>query len=275
MTTMATPNAAPPAETPAARSVRTWSIGDYGRIAAGFTPGAADFVRRRAIARDERVLDVACGTGNLTLPAARAGAIVTGIDIAPPLVEQAQRAADAQALRVQLDGGDCTAMPYATDSFDTVLSMFGAMFAAPAQAAADEMLRVIRPGGRIVMANWTPEGFIGDMLRTLVSRRPPAPGTPSPIDWGREPVVRERFALASRVTTTRRMMPLAYAMPPEEAATLFRTAYGPAVLAFAALDAHEANELRLEFESLWRARNMGTWGATYVEGEYLEVVVEK
>lgn len=262
-------------DTPAARSIRTWSIGDYGRIAAGFTPGAAEFVRRIGLEPAARVLDVACGTGNLTLPAARAGADVTGLDIAPPLVEQARLAADAQGLRVRVEEGDCTRMPFDDASFDVVMSMFGAMFAAPAQAAADEMLRVCRPGGRIVMANWTPEGFIGDMLRCLVSRRPPAPGTPSPIDWGREAVVRERFAGASRVSITRRMMPLAWAMPAEDSATLFRTCYGPAVLAFAALEPADAEALRVEFEALWRANNRGTWNATFVEGEYLEVIVEK
>lgn len=275
MTTTISPTNVGAAESPAERSLRTWSIGDYGRIAAGFTPGAAEFVRRRALMPGERVLDVACGTGNLALPAARAGAHVTGLDIAPPLLEQAGRAAATQGLQIQLDQGDCTRMPYADGSFDTVLSMFGAMFAAPAQAAADEMLRVCRPGGRIVMANWTPDGFIGDMLRCLVSRMPSRPAAPSPIEWGREAIVRERFAAATSVTTTRRLMALAWPSWPEDAATLFRTCYGPAVLAFAALAPDEAEALRTEFEELWRKNNRGTWGATYVEGEYLEVVVEK
>ena len=265
-------------ETPAQRSLRTWSTGDYGRVAAGFTPGAADFVRRLQLAPGERVLDVACGTGNLTLPAARAGAHVTGLDIVPALLAHTRLAADAQALQVQLDEGDCTAMPYADASFDTVLSMFGAMFATPAQAAADELLRVARPGGRIAMANWTPEGFIGDMLRTIVSRmaQPAArPGTPSPIDWGRESVVAERFAGAQRVTTTRRTMPMAWPASPEEVAALFREYYGPAVLAFAALDAQEARSLESDLATLWRRHNLGTTGATYVEAEYLEVIVER
>jgi SAM-dependent methyltransferase len=152
-----------PDEALRARVRATWTAGDFGRIAVGFESGAADFIAQLALKPDEDVLDVACGTGNLTLPAARARARVTGIDIAPDVIAQLKARAVAEGLAVDAREGDAEALPFADASFDTVVTMFGAMFAAHPQQAADELLRVTRPGGRIAMANWAPEGFIGSM----------------------------------------------------------------------------------------------------------------
>ena len=140
------------------------------------------------------MLDVACGTGNLAIPAARAGARVTGIDIAPNLIAAgAARGAGAPACAIAFEVGDAESLPYVDGQFDTTVTMFGAMFAyRPARAAA-ELLRVTRPGGRVAMANWTPEGFIGQMLRAHAAIVPPPPGVPSPLEWGKEDVVRARF----------------------------------------------------------------------------------
>jgi len=154
----------------------TWTAGDFGRIAVGFESGAAEFIERLKLAPGERVLDVACGTGNLALPAARGGARVSAIDIAPALVEQLAGRAGAEGLGVDARVGDAEALPFADDSFDTVVTMFGAMFAAHPQQAANELLRVTRPGGRIAMANWTPEGFVGRMLKLTVGYVPPPAG---------------------------------------------------------------------------------------------------
>jgi ubiquinone/menaquinone biosynthesis C-methylase UbiE len=261
---------------PLAERVRaTWTAGDFGRIARGYAPGAAAFVTRLGVHVGERVLDVACGTGNLTLPAARAGAHVTGLDIAPSLLAQARLAADAQALRVQLDEGDCTAMPYATASFDTVLSMFGAMFAAPPQAAADELLRVCRPGGRIAMANWTPEGFIGRMFKATAAHVPP-PGVPSPLLWGDEAAVRERLRDGvAELYFNRRTVAFRLALTPEQTVDFFREWYGPTLRAFASLGEDGQAALRRDLTRLWSEHNLATDGTTHVESEYLEVVATK
>jgi SAM-dependent methyltransferase len=276
MTTIAPqPHSTTTPETPAARSRHVWSVGDYARIADGFARGAAAFVQRVAPAVGERVLDVACGTGNLTLPAARLGARVTGIDIAPSLLAQAGRAAVAEHLAVRLDEGDCTMMPYADASFDTLLSMFGVMFAADQAAAGAELLRVCRPGGRIALACWTPEGFIGQMFARVVRRVPPPAGAQSPLMWGREEPVRDRLAGVRTLVATRRTIDLAWPMSPADVATLFRVCYGPTLLAYAKLSEVDADALHEELVALWTEHNRATDGTTRVESEYLEVMAER
>ena len=151
----------------------TWSAGDFGRIAKSYEQGAAEFVARLALAPGLRVLDVACGTGNLAIPAAKAGAQVVGIDIAPNLVVQARQRAAAAGLDIRFEEGDAEALPYESGSFDRVLSMFGAMFAPRPELVARELMRVTRPGGTVAMANWTPGSFIGGMFKTIGALVPP------------------------------------------------------------------------------------------------------
>ncbi|HMA24651.1 MAG TPA: class I SAM-dependent methyltransferase, partial [Gemmatimonadaceae bacterium] len=156
----------------------TWTSGDFGRIAKGYERGAAEFIARLGLEPGERVLDVACGTGNLAVPAARAGASVTGVDIAPNLVAQAKARAVAEGLSISFEVGDAEQLPYEDGVFDTVVTMFGAMFAPRPERTTAELLRVTRSGGRIAMANWTPSGFIGDMLRATVRYVPAPAGLP-------------------------------------------------------------------------------------------------
>ncbi|MFN8442446.1 MAG: class I SAM-dependent methyltransferase [Caldilineaceae bacterium] len=148
-----------------ARTKATWMAGEVGKIAKGYEPDAAEFVKRLNLKSGNDVLDVACGTGNLSIPAARTGATVTGIDIAPNLVEQAKAWASAEGLDASFEEGDAEQMPYVDGRFDTVVTMFGAMFAPRPDRTAAELLRVCRTGGRIVMANWTLDGFIGQMFK--------------------------------------------------------------------------------------------------------------
>jgi len=143
----------------------TWTAGDFGRIAETYAPGAAEFVGRLAIEKGSRVLDAACGTGNLSLPAARAGASVTGIDLAPGAIAQAVSSSEIAGLDAEFDIGDVEELPYKDATFDLVMTMFGAMFAPRPDVTASELKRVTKPGGRIAMANWTPEGFIGQMFK--------------------------------------------------------------------------------------------------------------
>src|ERR687894_2778546 len=161
----------------------TWMSGDFDKIAQIIEPGAAAFIERLALAPGTRVLDVACGTGNLSLPAARAGAAVTGIDIAPNLIETARRRALSEGLKIDFDEGDAEQLPYADASFDVVVTMFGAMFAPRPELVAAELVRVCRPGGRIAMANWTPGGFIGRMFKIGGRHVPPPPNMPPPVLW--------------------------------------------------------------------------------------------
>ena len=250
----------------------TWTAGDFGRIAKGYRRGAAEFIGRLGFSRGERVLDVACGTGNLALPAARTGAAVTGIDIAPNLIAQAQERAATEALDIAFEVGDAERLPYDDGSFQTVVTMFGAMFAARPEAAAEEMLRVTRPGGRIAMANWTPTGFVGEMLKTTVRYAPPPAEIPSPLLWGTEAAVRSRLEHGvDSLTFTRRMITFEYPLGPADVANYFRLWYGPTLRAFAALDGANRNNLRRDLEAIWTDHNRATDGTTRVQSEYLEV----
>ena len=255
-----------------ARARKVWTAGDFLPIARSFAPGAEEFIARLALRAGESVLDVACGTGNLAIPAARAGARVIGIDIAPNLIEQARLEARAAGCAIAFEVGDAEALPYVDDRFDTTVTMFGAMFAhRPARAAA-ELLRVTRPGGRVAMANWTPEGFIGKMLRAHVAVVPPPAGVPSPLSWGQEETVRERFGDGvTSLTCTRRTLELRFPFPPAAVTELFATCYGPTVTTLQATDPDGAKRLRDELTGLFQQHNLATGDTTTVAGEYLDV----
>ena len=218
----------------------TWMAGDFGLIAKSYESGAAEFVRRLGLAPGTRVLDVACGTGNLALPAARTGAAVTGVDIATNLLEQARARAAAEGLTARFDEGDAEKLPYPDASFDAVISMFGVMFAPRPELAAAELLRVCRPGGRIALANWTPGGFVGQMFKTIAGHVPPPAGVPSPIQWGDEAKVRERLGGTSDLRTTPRLIAFEFPFGPAEVVEFWRVYYGPTNRAFEALAAEPA-----------------------------------
>ena len=251
----------------------TWTSGDFGRIAKGYTRGSSEFIARLGFASLDRVLDLACGTGNLAIPAARTGASVTAIDIAANLVSQAQSRALAEGLSIRFDVGDAEQLPYANGEFQTVVTMFGAMFAARPERTAAEMLRVTRSGGRIAMANWTPSGFIGEMFRLTTAYVAPPAGIPSPLLWGTEDAVRARFGPGVKsLTLTPRLITFEYPFGPEETVNQFRLWYGPTLRAFAALDEPNRSALRRDLERLWTDHNRATDGTTRVQSEYLEVV---
>ena len=251
----------------------TWTAGDFGRIAKGYESGAAEFVARLELGQAEAVLDVACGTGNLSLPAARAGASVTGIDIAPNLIAQAETNAASEALSIAFEVGDAERLPYSNGAFQTVITMFGAMFAARPERASAELLRVTRSGGRIAMANWTPTGFVGEMLKTTVRFAPSPAGVPSPLLWGTEEAVRGRLGAGIKsLAFARRLITFEYPMGPGDVVDYFRLWYGPTLRAFGTLDETGREGLRRELERLWTDHNLATDGTTRVVSEYLEVV---
>lgn len=258
------------------RMYATWTAGDFSEIARSFEKGAAEFAGRLPLHEGVRVLDVACGDGNTAIPAAKKGASVTGIDLAPYLIDAAKRRAAEAGVEANFEVGDAEAMPHENGEFDVVVSMFGAMFAPRQEVAADELLRVCRSGGLIAMANWTAEGFVGRMFRETAKFVPPPAGLRSPILWGSEAAVSERFAGGVlQLDLVRRNIEFVFPFGPAETVEHFRKFYGPTQKAFAALDESGQAELRARLEELWAAHNTGAEGTTVVSSEYLEVLAVK
>jgi len=255
------------------RAHRIWSAGDYDRIAAGFRHEAEAFVERRALRPGERVLDLACGSGNVTIPAARAGATVTGLDIVPSLLAAAAAWAGREGLAVTLDEGNAEELPYADAQFDAVLSMFGVMFAARPERVVAELARVTRPGGRVALANWTRFGFTGRMLAMHAALVPPPPGVSSPLQWGDGAVLRQWFDDRTwQLATTTRTLTFRYPHTPAGTAELFRATYGPTVRTFEAIDEDRRAQFARELEDHWSRNDRTRGAATEVEAEYLEVI---
>lgn len=262
----------PEMETLKAKLKATWVSGDFGKIAESFTDGAAEFVGRLNLKPGRRVLDVACGTGNQSIPAARTGANVTGIDIAPNLLEQARKRAASEGLAIEFDEDDAENLSYLDASFETVMTMFGAMFAPRPERVAAELVRVCRPGGVVAMGNWTPGGFIGEMFKTIGRHVPPPSNMPSPLLWGDEATVRARFGDAvSAIAFERRAIVFKFPFSVRETIGFWREFYGPTHKAFAALDAPGREALQADLEKLWAANNLADDGTTHIESEYLEV----
>lgn len=246
--------------------------GDFGQIANYAVKAGEDFVARTEIKPGARVLDVACGTGNAALPAARAGGLVTGVDIAPNLLQQAKKRAAIEQLEIRFDEGDAEELPYKDHDFDIVLTMFGAMFGPRPERVAAELIRVCKPGGLIAMANWTPEGFVGKSFQVTAEMVPPPAGLPAPTLWGIEQVVRQRFANGtSKLNLTRHKAVFDYPFSPREVVGFFRQYFGPTQATFARLDKQGQSQLASRLESLWAEHNTASDGRTRVEAEYLDV----
>lgn len=252
----------------------TWMAGDYGTFATFMEPGAAEILAGWQISAGSRLLDVACGAGQIAILAARAGVEVTGVDIATNSLAQARDRAAAEGLAVQFDEGDAEDLPYPDASFDVVVSLVGAMFAPRPESVAAELVRVCRPGGRILMVNWTPTGFVGHMFKAIARHVPPPAGVPPAVLWGDEPTVRERLhAGISAVEMTRRTYPaFAYPFAVPQVVEFFRQNYGPMKRAFAALDAAGQDTLRDDLEHVFSAHNRATDDTTSLEAEYLDVI---
>ena len=255
-----------------ARQKATWMAGDFGEVARLTENTATEFMARRRPLPGMDMLDVACGTGNLAIQAARAGATVTGIDIAPNLLDQARTRAREHGLTIRLDQGDAENLPYDDRSFDLVVTMFGAMFAPRPDVVASELIRVCRPGGRIAMANWTPAGFIGQLLRVTGNHVPPPSGIPSPLSWGDQATVRSRFnTRIADLRMTPNIAQLEFPLSVTEIVEFYRKYYGPTQRSFEALAEEKQLELRRDMESLYTKHNRASNGTTRIAAEYLEV----
>ena len=254
----------------------TWSTGDFGQIARHSERVAEEFVERLKLQSGARVLDVACGSGNLAIPAARCAAQVWGVDIATNLLAQARSRAETEGLRATFEEGDAEQLPYPDAHFDVVMTMFGAMFAPRPELTASELARVCRPGGVIAMANWTARGFIAEQFALGNRYVPPPPGIPAPVEWGDDAIVRRRLAsYVSAIRTTPRVVPLEYSFPPREVVQFFRSYFGPTQAAFARLDSDAQASYTRDLEQLWTEHNEAPADRTLVRCEYLEVIATR
>lgn len=248
-----------------------WMAGDFGQIARLNTQRGEEFVERLHLKPGMRVLDVACGTGNQSLPAARTGADVTGLDHAPNLLEQARAAAAREGLRIRFIEGDAEELPFEAGEFDVVLSMFGAMFAPRPERVTSEFLRVCKRGGLIAMANWTPTSFAGGMFKINGKYAPPPPGVPAPVLWGDEKVARERFGSRAKVETSKREVIFDFPFGPAKVVEIFSNYFGPTQMTLARLDPAARAAMLAELTDHWAAQNQGDANHTVVRGEYLEI----
>ena len=251
-----------------------WMAGDFGQVARTISRPAKAFVDRLPLPRGCRVLDVACGTGNLAIPLAHAGHRVTGVDIATNLLQQARERAAADGVAATFDEGDAENLPYPDGSFDAVVSMFGAMFAPRPDLVAHELARVLRPGGLLAMANWNPASFSGAMFRVGAQHAPPPPGIPAPVLWGDEPTVRERLAPSFSDIQTQ-LVPIDFDMPTAAAGAVsfFRQYFGPTQVAFDRLDDTGKAAFAADLEALWANANTAPDPDRHmlVHNEYLQV----
>lgn len=251
----------------------TWASGDYANIGTRLQIVGEALAEAIDLRAGERVLDVAAGNGNATLAAARRFAHVVSTDYVPDLLEKGAERARANGLDVQFQVADAEALPFEDGSFDVALSTFGVMFTPEHARAARELRRVVRSGGRIGMANWTPEGFIGDLFRVIAKHVPPPAGLQSPMLWGSEPRIVELFGPeATDIRCARRLYNFRYRSAAHWI-DVFRNLYGPTHKAYAALDTQHQERLTEDLTTLLERLNVGGPNSLVVPGEYLEVVI--
>ncbi|MGH3024321.1 MAG: class I SAM-dependent methyltransferase [Gaiellaceae bacterium] len=255
------------------RQQQAWASGDFAVVAGRIALVAEQLCDTADLHAGWRVLDVATGSGNAAIAAARLGCTAVGADYVPALLERGRERAAAEGLDVELLEGDAEALPFPDASFDAVTSVFGSMFAPDHSRAAAELLRVCRPGGTIALASWTPEGFIGELFRTTAAHVPPPAGVPSPMLWGTEAHLRELFGdgicsleMQERTFTWR-------FRSAEEFVEFFRTWYGPTLKAFAALEGTARDALESDLVALARRFDrLGSADAIAIPATYTETV---
>ncbi|MGV7217888.1 class I SAM-dependent methyltransferase [Bradyrhizobium sp. UFLA05-112] len=252
-----------------------WSSGDYAVVGTTLQIVGEQLCEALDLRAGSKVLDVAAGNGNATLAAARRWCDVTSTDYVPALLERGRERAAAERLTVTFGEADAEALPFADASFDAVLSTFGVMFTPNQDKAASELARVCRPGGKIGLANWTPQGFIGQLFKTLGKHLPPPAGVKSPALWGTKARLEEMFGgQASEIVAEPRMFVFRYRSP-EHWLDVFKSFYGPMLKAFAALDDNGQAALRRDLLGLVGEFNHAADGTVVVHSEYLEAVITK
>ena len=258
-----------------ARQHGAWSSGDYAVVGTTLQIVGEELCEALDIRAGQKVLDVAAGNGNATLAAARRWCDVVSTDYVPSLLERGRLRAAADGLSIKFEEADAEALSFADADFDVVISTFGVMFTPSQDKAAAELLRVCRRGGKIGLANWTPEGFIGQLFKTLGKYLPPPAGAKSPALWGTEARIKEMFgASAASIKAERRNFNFRYRSP-EHFLDIFKSYYGPMLKAFAALDAANRNRLGNDLLALIGQMNRAEDGTMVVPSEYLEIVITR
>jgi ubiquinone/menaquinone biosynthesis C-methylase UbiE len=257
------------------RQQAAWSSGDYAVVGTTLQIVGEALCEALDLHSGQKVLDVAAGNGNVTLAAARRWCEVTSTDYVPALLERGRIRAEAEGLTVEFKQADAEALPFADASFDAVVSTFGVMFTANQDKAAAELLRVCRPGGKIGLANWTPNGFIGQLFKTLGKHMPPPAGVKSPALWGTRERIDEMFGpSASSIETLRRDFMFRYRSP-QHWMDVFKTYYGPLLKTFAALQPPAQQALNDDIMALIDRMNISGDDTMVVPSEYLELVISK
>ena len=258
-----------------ARQHGAWSSGDYAIVGTTLQIVGEELCEALDIRSGQKVLDVAAGNGNVTLAAARRWCEVVSTDYVPSLIERGRLRAAADGLSVEFMEEDAEALSFADATFDVVVSTFGVMFTPNQDKAAAELLRVCKSGGKIGLANWTPEGFIGQVFKTLGKYLPPPTGAKSPALWGTQARITEMFdAQARSIRAESRLFKFRYRSP-AHFLEVFKTYYGPVLKAFAALDQASQEALHSDLNALIASMNRATNGSMVVPSEYLEVVITK
>jgi ubiquinone/menaquinone biosynthesis C-methylase UbiE len=251
---------------------KTWASGNYAMIGNPLVIMGERLCEAVDVRSGQKVLDVATGSGNTAISAARRYCDVTAIDYVPSLIEQAKERAGAERMGITFEVGDAEDLPYPDASFDAVLSTVGVMFAPDQEKTAGELVRVCKPGGKIGLANWTPDGFVGNMFRAVGKQLPPPPGIKPPPLWGTQERLEELFGEGiSSLHTTRRSYVFRY-LSAEHFIEYFRTYYGPVHKAFESLDAAGQDALARDLEKLLHDRNTSGDETVVVPSDYLEVV---
>jgi SAM-dependent methyltransferase len=255
---------------------KTWSEGDFAMVAGMVEMVAEELVEAMDIVPDERVLDVACGSGNGALAAARrAWGNTVGLDFVPALLERGRERAAAERLDVEFVEGDAAELPFGDAEFDVVISIFGAMFAPEHEKTAAELLRACKPGGRIGMANWVPDGGVGKMFMTIAKHAPPPPGISSPLFWGTEEKLREYFRDGiANLRVERRKSRQAFRSA-DHFLEFFRTYFGPTKVAYERVGPDGEAALTEDLRSYLEEYNTAGERALVIEPEYLQVVATR
>ena len=255
------------------RMTATWEDGNYAEFATYMEPGAIKILNDWQIPPSSRLLDIGCGSGQTAIPAAMSGMQVTGIDIATNLIDHARERALFDDVDVSFDVGDAADLPYDNAQFDVVISLIGAIFAPDYQRVANELARVCKAGGRLHMANWSPEGFAASMFKCVAKYAPPPASVPSPALWGIEENVIERLGNDfTDFELERKFYPLwTYPFSTPELVDYFRQHFGPVKRAFDSIGTAQQRSLRAEMEDIYTAHNIATDGTTEIKGEYLDV----
>jgi ubiquinone/menaquinone biosynthesis C-methylase UbiE len=258
-----------------ARQQATWATGDFNEIARQIIPVSEALVRACDPRAGQRVLDVACGSGNAALIAARRYCEVSGIDYVPSLIERAAQRAAAEGTPIDFRVGDAQALDFPDGHFDLVLSVFGVMFAPDQERAAGELLRVCRPGGKIGLCCWIPEGFGGEFFRIVARYVPPPEGLKTPFRWGTEAGVTELLGAGSASIAVEKRVTHQYYRSIDHAFEVCRAYLGPISRALQMLDAANQASLRRDLMSFFETYNRATDGTVVMEGEYLEIVARR